>query len=212
MEDTPFELASGQWRNFIALKPYREFKRSQMRPGTRDTHVDYTLIDRSIALCRWLSQLQFTMAQHGLSLSELSFVLWILQCLEPRLRSLLERSLAKEVRPVGFNMLKLHLEVWAKVIKAPDHLSHWNRTTKGQVDIFEFWAGLGAQKHADLVRRWRIAWGTLSGDQGMFIPLCALDQSSADLLPLRRGNGSGTTIAVAVWKRRKLGAQYISWL
>jgi hypothetical protein len=181
-QDTPFELASGQWSSLLALKPYRDFKRSQMRPGTRDSRVDFTRIDRIMALCKWLGHLQVNMGQQDLFLSELALVLWVIQCLEPGLRSLLERSLAKEVMPVGFNTLKLHLEVWAKVITAPDHRMHWNKTTKGEVDNFEFWAGQGAQKHADLVRRWRIVWGRLSGEQGTFLPLCALDQSSADRL------------------------------
>lgn len=84
-----------------------------MRPGTRDSCLDFTQMATIIALGNLLSQ-------QGLSVSELVLVLWVLQCFEPGLRSFLARSLAKELMPenVGFNTLKLHLEAWSSVITA----------------------------------------------------------------------------------------------
>jgi hypothetical protein len=167
--NTPFEQVSGEWSGFLALKPYSNFKRSQMRPGTRDSRLDFTRMATIIALGNWLSRLQVVMSQQGLSVSELVLVLWVLQCFEPGLRSFLARSLAKELVPenVGFNTLKLHLEAWSSVITAREHRVHWNKTTKGDVDIVEFWATQGAQKHSELVRRWQDAWDWLSGMHGM---------------------------------------------
>lgn len=140
-----------------------------MRPGTRDSRLDFTRMATIIALGNWLSRLQVVMSQQGLSVSELVLVLWVLQCFEPGLRSFLARSLAKELVPenVGFNTLKLHLEAWSSVITAREHRVHWNKTTKGDVDIVEFWATQGAQKHSELVRRWQDAWDWLSGMHGM---------------------------------------------
>lgn len=80
------------------------------------------------------------MNQQDLFVSELVLVLWVLQCFKPELRSFLARSLAKELvsENVGFNTLKLHLEVWSNVITVREHRVYWNNTTKGDVDIVEF--------------------------------------------------------------------------
>ena len=168
---TPFELVSGLWHGFIGLKPFADFKRSRQRPGVRDGRLDLTHMTNIVALGNWLAQLQASMNRHGLCVSELVLVLWVLQCLEPGTRSFLERSLATEQEPekVGFNTLKLHLEVWARVLTTREHRRHWNKVTQGSVDLVEFWAGQGAQKHAELVRRWKHAWGVLSGEHGMSI-------------------------------------------
>jgi hypothetical protein len=48
-----------------------------------------------------------------------------------------------------------------------EHRVHWNKATKGDVDIMEFWAGQGAQKLSELVWRWQDAWDWLPGMHGM---------------------------------------------
>jgi hypothetical protein len=161
---TPFEQVSGTWENFLAVKPYREFKRS-------NSQLDFALIETTNALGNWLSHLQLTMAQQGLVVSELVLVLWVLQCFEPGLRSLLEKSLGKELvaENVGFNTLKLHLEVWDKTMDTEERRKWWNQKTKGQVDIFEFWAAQGAQMHSYLVLQWKHVWDRLSGKHGAFV-------------------------------------------
>ena len=133
-----------------------------MRPGTRNSCLDFTQMATIIALGNLLSQ-------QGLSISELVLVLWVLQYFEPGLRSFLARSLAEELMPenVGFNTLKLHLEAWSSVITAREHRVHWNKTTKDGVDIVEFWAMRGARKHPELVRRRQDVWDWLSGMHGM---------------------------------------------
>jgi hypothetical protein len=123
-----FEQVSMQWRDFLAFKPYSDFKRSQMTPGRHGSRLDFTLIKTINALGNWLSQLQLNLAQQGLSASELALVLFVLQYFEPGLRSLLEKSLAKELVPeelkpenVGFNTLQLHLETWSRFITGREH-------------------------------------------------------------------------------------------
>jgi hypothetical protein len=123
----PLEQVSWEWSDFLALKLYSSFKRSQTRLGTHDSRLDSLLDSTRMTTITALDNfLRVIMSQQGLSVSELVPVLWVLQCFEPGVRSFPARSLAKKLVPenVGFNTLKLHLEAWSSVITAREHRVH----------------------------------------------------------------------------------------